>query len=178
MDSINKNQPEDNYESLSGEKGIKKIKELVDKASSCFFCTSPNSTLPVTARPMAVQDTDDQGNLWFLSAADSHKNKEISKDPKVQLFFQGSHHSDFLTVTGKASISRDKDKIKEFWNPIMKTWFTEGEDDPRITVIKVAVDNGYYWDTKNSMFVSLIKRLTGAVVGKTMDDSVEGKVTV
>ena len=27
-------------------------------------------------------------------------------------------------------------------------WFTEGVRDPRITVIKVTPEDGYYWDTK------------------------------
>lgn len=37
MDSINKNQPEDNRKDLSGKEAIKKMKELVEKANSCFF---------------------------------------------------------------------------------------------------------------------------------------------
>lgn len=73
---------------------------------------------------------DDAGHLWFLSADDSHKNQELEADPCVQLFFQGSAHSDFLMLSGTATISRDKAKIKELWEPIIKTWFTEGVDDP------------------------------------------------
>lgn len=45
-------------------------------------------------------------------------------------------------------------KIKELWEPIVKTWFTEGADDPRITAIKVAPAEGYYWDTKHGMAVA------------------------
>ncbi|MGE3509589.1 MAG: pyridoxamine 5'-phosphate oxidase family protein [Vicinamibacterales bacterium] len=33
-------------------------------------------------------------------------------------------------------------KIDELWEPLAKTWFTEGKDDPRITVIKVAPRRG------------------------------------
>jgi hypothetical protein len=60
----------------------------------------------------------------------------------------------------------------------MKTWFTEGEDDPRITVIGVKVEDGYYWDTKHGMMVAGIKMLIGAVTGKTLDDSVQGELNV
>lgn len=178
MDSINKNQTEDNYKDLSGEEGLKKMKELIDKASTCFFCTHAESDPIFATRPMAVQKTDDDGTIWFLSASDSHKNEEVSSDPWVQLLFQGSAHSDFLKLSGKASITRDKAVIKDLWNPMLKTWFTEGEDDPRITAIKVKVDEGYYWDTKHSMPVALVKRLVGAAIGKTLDDSIEGKIKV
>jgi len=51
---------------------------------------------------------------------------------------------------GKASISRDKEKIKQLWEPVVKTWFTEGVDDPRITVIRVTPNEGYYWTTKHA----------------------------
>jgi len=125
---------------------------------------------------MSVQQVDDQGNLWFLSAADSHKNAEIERDPTVHLFFQGSKHSDFLTLSGRASISRDRAKIEELWEPMVKTWFTEGKDDPRITVIKVTPNEGYYWDTKHGMAVAGVKMLVSAAIGRTLDDSIEGKL--
>ncbi|PBQ31048.1 general stress protein [Sphingobacteriaceae bacterium] len=176
MDSINKEQPEDNYKDLHGEEATQKIKELVNKANVCFFCSDITTGKDFETRPMSVQQLDDAGNLWFLSAHDSHKNKEIKSDDSVQLLFQGSSYSDFLTLYGKATISKDKEKIKELWQPILKTWFTEGVDDPRITVIKVEPEKGYYWDTKHNMAVGMIKRITGAIIGKTLDDSIEGKI--
>ncbi|MEP7254018.1 MAG: pyridoxamine 5'-phosphate oxidase family protein [Ginsengibacter sp.] len=178
MDSINKQQEEDNFENLEGEAAIKKIKELIDKAPSCFFCTHIETGKPFATRPMSVQQVDDAGNLWFLSANDSHKNQEIQNDIQVQLLFQGSNYSDFLNLSGKATVSEDKKMIDELWKPILKTWFTGGVDDPRISVIKVTPEEGYYWDTKHNMAVGLLKRLTGAIIGKTMDDSIEGNIEV
>jgi general stress protein 26 len=178
MDSINKNQPETNKENLNSTEAINKIKELVEKAESCFFCTSTSTGGSSGARPMNVRDVDDEGNLWFLSASDSHKNKELMLDPSVKLFFQGSAHSDFLQLNGTATITKDKSKIKELWSTPIKTWFTEGIDDPRITVIKVTPTEGYYWDTKHGNAVAGIKILVGAAIGKTLDDSIEGKIDI
>jgi general stress protein 26 len=135
MNSIDKNQPERNEENLNAEDAINKIKEIVKSAPNCFFCTGISSGGSDGARPMNVREIDDQGNLWFLSADDSHKNKELTADHSVKLYFQGSEHSDFLQLNGEATILRDKAKIQELWEPIIKTWFTEGVDDPRITVI-------------------------------------------
>ena len=132
----------------------------------------------MATRPMSVQKIDSEGNLWFLSANDSHKNAEIKKDPHVQLMFQGSAHSDFLNLFGRATITTDKKKIKELWEPIVKAWFTEGVDDPRITAIKVAPSEGYYWDNKHGNTIAYIKMLAGAAVGKTLDDSVTGSLKV
>ena len=178
MDSINRNQPEENHLDLFGSVAIDKMKELVDKSPTCFFCTAEATDGPHGARPMAVQKVDDAGNFWFLSADDSHKNLELAEDPSVRLYFQGSAHSDFMLINGVATISRDRAKIDELWNPIIKTWFTEGKDDPRITVIRVTPTEGYYWDSKHGSAVAGIKMLIGATVGKTLDDSIEGSLAL
>lgn len=178
MDSINRNQPEDNHQDLQRTQAGQKIKELATKTNTCFFCTQLSTGQPLTVRPMSVQKVDEQGNFWFLSANDSHKNQEIKSDDYVQLLFQGSAHSDFLSIYGMATISTDKELIKELWEPILKTWFTEGVDDPRITVIKVETKEGYYWDNKHGDAVALLKMAAGAVLGKTLDDSIEGQLTV
>src|SRR4051794_17602948 len=108
MNSINQEQPEENFENLQGTEASKKIKELAEKASTCFFCTNINTGKPFSTRPMSVQEVDDNGVLWFLSANDSHKNSHLSTDPTVQLLFQGSDYSDFLNLYGTATISTDK----------------------------------------------------------------------
>jgi len=178
MDSINQQQPEENRKDLQGNEAAKKIKELVNNAKTCFFCTNNNAGNEFATRPMSVQKIDDDGNLWFLSATDSHKNTELKTDSMVQLLFQGSAYSDFLNIHGIATVSRDKEKIKELWEPILKTWFTEGIDDPRISVIKVEPSEGYYWDTKHGAAIAFAKKLVGAAIGKTLDDSIEGTLKV
>lgn len=178
MDSINKNQPEENHKDLRAQDAVAQIKEVVKKAETCFFCTAVATGGSSATRPMNVRQVDDEGNLWFLSADDSHKNKELALDPSVKLYFQGSPHSDFLQLDGYATISKDKAKIKELWEFVIKTWFTQGVDDPRITVIKVVPSQGYYWDTKHGNAVAGIKMLFGAAIGKTLDDSVEGTLSV
>ncbi len=178
MDSINKEQPEENRQDLSRAEAAQKIRELGEKAQNCFFCTQITAGMAFKARPMAVKKIDEQGNCWFLSASDSHKNAELEADPRTQLLFQGSTHSDFLSLYGTAEISRDKTKITELWAPLVKTWFTVGIDDPRITVIKFTPREGYYWDTKHGTLVAFLKISAGAALGKTLDDSIEGKITV
>jgi general stress protein 26 len=178
MDSINQQQPEKNHQDLLGPDAVEKIRELVKKAETCFFCTAIRTGGAVTTRPMAVQQVDDRGSLWFLSANDSHKNQELATDPKVQLLFQGSPHSDFLMLYGQARVTRDRQKIEQLWSPILKTWFTEGVDDPRITVIEVQPHEGYYWDTKHNRAVAFAKMAAGALTGQTLDDSIEGKLRV
>jgi general stress protein 26 len=176
MDSINANQPEQNHQDLIGEDAVKKMRDFIDSTPSCFFVTNDGDGGQGDARPMNALQVDDLGNIWFISASDSLKNQELAADPSATLYFQGSAHSDFLHVEGVATVLRDRAKLKELWSFTMKTWFTEGEDDPRITLIKFAPTYGYYWDTKHGKAVAGVKMLIGAVIGKTLDDSIEGRL--
>ncbi|GGY69784.1 pyridoxamine 5'-phosphate oxidase family protein [Pseudoduganella sp. SL102] len=171
MDSINRNQPEHNHKDLTGHDAVKRIRHIVDDAESCFFVSSGTD-----ARPMSVLDVDEAGSLWFMSAADSHKNAEVAADPKVRVYFQASKHAGFLYLDGIATISRDPARIRELWSPELATWFTEGLGDPRITLIRVVPTDGYYWDNKHGNLVQGLKIMVGAAIGKTLDDSIEGRV--
>jgi len=176
MDSIQKNQPEDTKADLTGTGAAQRIKEIAEDAENCFFCTSATTGETEGVRPMNIRKVDDAGNLWFLSASDSRKNMELQADPHVRIFLQASKQAGFIFLDGSVEISRDRQRIDDLWDPVLKTWFTEGKDDPRVTVIKFTPGAGYYWDNKHGNFIAATKMLVGAAIGKTLDDSIEGKL--
>jgi general stress protein 26 len=176
MDSINRQQPEENRLDLRDDDAVHRIRDVVSKSATCFFCTRISTGDSNGTRPMSVRRVDDDGTVWFLSADDSHKNSELAQDDAVALFFQSSEHSDFLHLGGRASVTRDRGVIESLWEPVLRTWFTAGVDDPRITAIRVEPRHGYYWDNKHGNAVAGLKMLVGAALGKTLDDSIEGRI--
>ncbi|MBC7366262.1 MAG: pyridoxamine 5'-phosphate oxidase family protein [Undibacterium sp.] len=162
-------------ENLTHARAVEKIRDLAKAARICLFGTAP-ARFPLTVSPMAVQAVDEAGNLWFLSARSSVRNLHIGQDARVQLLFANTGDSQYLTVHGTATVSDDRALREKYWTPIAKTWMHGGVDDPELTVIKVAIKDGYYWDTEHGKAVALLKIAVGAVTGKTMDDSVEGNV--
>lgn len=162
---------------LSNEEAVAKLKKLAEDIRVCMFCTDLTH-VPFSTRPMSVQEVDEFGNIWFLSGADSDKNFDIKQDENVQLLFAKTASNEFLNVFGKAFIYKDKRTIEDKWNPIAKAWFNEGKDDPNLTVIRIQPDYTYYWDTKSGKVVSLLKIAVGAVIGKPLDDGIEGKLSV
>ena len=151
-----------------------RVWELMEKISICMLTTHDGEQ--IRSRPMAAFVRRDEDAVYFLGDAHRHKDEQIAENPNVGLAFADGHK--FVSVTGHAAVSHDKAKIKELWEPVIKTWFTGGVDDPRITVIKVTPTDGYYWDTKHGNMIAGIKMLIGAAVGKTLDDSIEGTLTV
>jgi len=169
---------EKNTENLTAQNAIDKLKELIKSESICFFCTQLTQQ-PITTRPMSTQKVDDEGNIWFMSSIKSNKNAEIVQDNnEVQLFYANSSDYEFLTVHGKASISTDRAKIHELWTPFAKAWFKDGKDDADISLIKIAPQSAYYWDTKNNKMITMIKMLASIVTDSAPDDGVEGSLTI
>lgn len=176
MDSTQQQKPADHLQDLHGAAAVQRLRDMVKDSPNCFFCTHEAPGCPSDTRPMNVREVDAEGNFWFLSSSDSLKNHELARDARVELFFQGAEHSGFLHVTGRASISRDPQRIADLWEPLLKNWFTGGQQDPRITVIKVAPDSGYYWDNQHGDLVAGIRIMLGAALGQTQDDGVEGSL--
>ena len=163
---------------LTANDAVEKIREIAKDANICMFVTNL-SDVPLMGRPMATQQVDDEGNIWFMSGKDSDKNSDVQNDSRVQLFYSHTGNYEYLSIYGNAELVYDRNKIEELWTPMAKTWFTKGKDDPDISLIKVIPEDAYYWDTKDNKMVSLIKFAMGAVGITPKDDGgVEGKLKV
>ncbi|MEO6232372.1 MAG: pyridoxamine 5'-phosphate oxidase family protein [Ferruginibacter sp.] len=164
-------------EDLANSEAIAKLKELAEKARNCIFSTNVSS-FPHTARPMALQEVDESGKLWFISSTESHKNAEIEKDNKVTLYFQNNGAYEFLVVSSYAQIHTDKPTIEKYWTSFANAWF-DGKDDPNVSVVSVDPVDSDYWDTKDGKIISFIKMSFMAVTGTKSDDAgLEGKLKV
>ena len=163
------------HKDLDNKEAVEKIISLVKEIKTGIFVTELTKT-PLQSRPMSIQDIDDEGNLWFISSANSNKNFEILKDNQVQLFFANNASSQYISIYGAASIYKDQAIIDELWSPVAKAWFEEGKNDPNVTVIKVTPSDAYYWDTKDGKVISLLKMAGSAIFGNTADIGVEGKL--
>jgi general stress protein 26 len=162
---------------LEGRDAIERIRDTLKRTDTCFFETRIGVGGTDGARPMGVREVDEHGRIWFLSDKDSHKNAEITADPRVTLYFQASEHSGFLRLSGRASlVPVTPELLDRLWSPLLKVWFTEGRDDPRISIIRFDPEAGYYWDNKHGDAVAGIKMLVGAAFGVTLDDGEHGQL--
>lgn len=165
-------------ENLNHQKAVEKLKELSESARICMFCTELEK-LPIRTRPMSLQETDKEGNLWFISGDDSNKNFEIKDDNRVQLLFMNNGNAEYLSIFGKAFIYKDKSTIEDKWSPLANAWF-DGKDDPNVSIIRVTPDETYYWDTKAGKLVTMLSFMGAAISGKKTDNSegLEGNLNV
>lgn len=159
---------------LNNDEAISKIKVLAEEIKTCMFCTYRDGK--IQSRPMSALDIDDEGNLWFMADRKSNKIEEIKADDTVELFYTKGYDM-FLSLHGKATLSYDRNKIEELWNPIIKVWMPGGVDDPDLSIIKFTFEEGYYWNNKHGKMVVAAKMVASLLTGKTMDDGIEGRLT-
>lgn len=161
---------------LSGPQAIETIKKLTEKAGVCFFVT--NIGKDAHSIPMSLQEVDEAGTLWFISSSESTHNQNLEKDPTAQLYFLNNGSYEYVSITGTATISKDKALIEKYYSHFADAWF-DGKDDPRITVIGVKPDDGYYYETKDNKVFAIAKMAFAAVTGAKIEDGgVEGGLSV
>ena len=166
------------YKDLYSKEAIEKLKEVCEKIRVCMLGTDLHK-IPMNTRPMAVQEVDEEGNLWFISSKTSNKNIEIGEFNRVHLIFADAGDSKFISLYGEATVYTDRATIEEKWSPMAKAWFEDGKDNPDVTIIRVTPVNAYYWDTQDGKMISLIKVAAAVVTGKThLDGSIEGNINV
>ncbi len=118
------------------------------------------------SRPMATHAIDDDGTMWFFTYENSNKVQEIQKNNRVSLVFSDTGAETYVATSGTGEIVKDRAKINELWNDVLKTWFPDGKDDPNITLLKVTTHSGEYWDRPGGKMMQLFEMAKGALTGQ------------
>lgn len=131
------------------------VVELVGRAQSAMLTTTtPNGDQ--VSRPMAVQETEFDGDLWFFADEASDKVRQIQAHPKVNVAFSNDKKSEWTSIAGTAEIVHDRAKAEDLWAKPLETWFPQGLETPGLTLIKVHADTAEYWDAANSKVKQLL----------------------
>ena len=151
------------------EDNLQKLREMVKEIDFCML-TTVDENGDLHSRPMSVNgDIDRDGDLWFFTNVSSHKVSEISRSPKVNVSFADPDNQHYVSISGKAELVRDRNKIEELWKPEFKMWFPEGKDDPQIALLRVNLEKAEYWDSPSSTIGYVLSFVSSLVTGREAD---------
>jgi len=159
------------------QKELKKIKERI-KDIRVAIMTTISSEGKLHSRPMATNEMEDDGSLWFFTDHSSEKVSELSRDNVVSLSYSNPDDNTYVCLTGEAEVVDDRMKMKELFNPIVKAWYPKGLDDPDMTLLKVTPQDAEYWDGSSSKMVVAFNMLKAVVTGKEYNEGEHGKVNL
>ena len=160
---------------MTTEKKLKELYELIDGMEIAMMTTRAPSGRLVT-RPMATQQQEDDADLWFVTNIEADKIDDIRHDPNVNLGYYDDGSKEWVSVSGKATITQDRAKIHELYAPDWRAWFGDeggekdgGPDDPRLALIFVDAETVHYMKAKHSKPVTLFEIAKGIVTGQQPD---------
>ena len=140
-----------------------KLWSMIKDIGTAMLTTEDDGKL--RARPMITAQKEFTGELWFFTRASSHKVDEVKSEHHVGVTYADVGKQDYVSLSGRATLVKDKAQVEAHWSEPMRTWFAKGIDDPEAALLKVTVDAAEYWDAPNSTMVhayGYIKaRLTG-----------------
>ncbi len=111
------------------------------------------------SRPMyALKFDENERKMYFFSSWHSLKNTELDKCNDVNISFSDPTKNVFVSISGEAVQNRsDRQKMRELWTPMCKTYFPKGVDDPELSLIIVTVKHVEYWDVHSRTMVEEAK---------------------
>ena len=118
---------------------------------------------------MSTQQVQTDGTIWFFTSDNTHKIEEIEAQPKVNVAYAKPDDNTYVSVSGTAEVSKDRAKIEELWNPILKAWFPDGLDDPSLCLLKINIDQAEYWESPSGTLVQLFGFVKALATGESAD---------
>jgi general stress protein 26 len=153
--------------------GVAKVAELA-KNIRIGMLTTVGPDGHFISRPMAQQEVEFDGDLWFFAERDSRKVAHIAADPHVSITL--TSNDTWISLDGEAEIVVDPVKAKELWNPWVEAWMPQGPQDPSVVLIKVSGHSAEYWDTPGGRIASVISFVKAKVTGERYDGGDNEKV--
>lgn len=154
---------------MANHENIKKMKSYIDQVKTAMMATNWEGDA-IRSRPMATLEVEDDGTIYFFTKDDSAKVDEIQEERELNLAYVDEDKGIWLSVSGRGSISHNRSKINELWNPSQKAWFPEGKDDPELAILKVKPHSAEYWDATSSTVRFLFNMAEAIVKGKTYSE--------
>lgn len=155
---------------------IRKLRELV-KDIDIGMLTTINEDGSLHSRPMSTNgQVEFDGDLWFFTYASSHKVTEVDQHQQVNVSFSSPDNQRYVSMSGKAQLVQDHNKIEELWKPELQAWFPKGLEEPDIALLKVSVDRAEYWDAPSSFVAHTIGLVKAIATGEKASSGENAKI--
>ncbi len=159
----------------SRSKQLDDLYALVDSIETAMF-TTRRSDGRLVSRPMATQKPEPIADLWFVTDVESSKLDELEHDPHVNLGYFDADRYEWVSVSGTATVSTDRDLIRSLYKPDWRVWFGKedevrdgGPDDPRLALVLVDADSVVYMKREKPKPVVLFEVAKGMITGDRPD---------
>ena len=169
MDATDRNRDDE----VPLEKKLDDLYELIDGIETAML-TTRRADGSLVSRAMQTQRRTAGTDLWFMTNIESEKFEELVLDPHVNVSYFRDRTREWVSVSGHAILSRDRDLIDSLYRPNWKPWLGDqgdglrdgGPRDPRIVLVLVEADSVVYSKNDRPMPLALFQVVKGMITGE------------
>lgn len=144
-----------------------KVTELI-KGIKVAMLTQINSHGRLVSHPMATQDVDFDGDVWFIAERSSEKVLDLAADNRVNVAYSGK--GSWVSLSGRAEVVDDPARLKEYWGMFTDAWMEGGPENPNNILIHVSAESAEYWGSPGSA----VTQIANFVKSKAKGERFEG----
>ncbi|GAA5531827.1 pyridoxamine 5'-phosphate oxidase family protein [Deinococcus aluminii] len=157
-----------NNEHPTREEAIKTLSHLIKDVKFAMLTVTTDQG-HLKAHPMTTQQTEFDGDVWFIGGKDTEQVQCMRARPQVNVSYADPGKNNYVSVSGTAQLVEDRAKLEELWSDFYKAYFPQGIDDPSIQLIKISAQGAEYWEGSGKM-KALFQMARAAVTGKPATD--------
>jgi len=161
---------------MSEKHSLDRVWDIIEKVGVCMLTT--NFVGGLRARPLEARPDRSAGLIFFVTDIHSAKEDEIEAKPDVGLAFVDSSDNAYLSITARASVSRDAEGIRAAWRKTDEVWWPGGPDDPNVCLLRVEPFKAELWDGPASAAVTAFEFAKARLTGTEPNVGENRKVTV
>lgn len=153
-----------------------KLWSMMKSARIAMLTTDDGGQL--RARPMAASQSEFDGTLWFFTHEQSSKVDEVQSEHQVGVTYADPGAQNYVSLSGTATLVRDRATLDAHWSDILTTWFPDGKDDPGLALLRVDVAAAEYWDAPNSKLLHAYGYVKAKLTGTPPQGAQNEKIVV
>jgi len=150
---------------------IGKLYEMIEDLDIAMMTTRRKDG-HLVSRAMSTQKHAPGADLWFVTSNATRKLDEVIEDPHVNLAYYKDRTREWISVSGLAEVTQDRNIIAQLYEEDWAAWFgREGDprhgtpDDPRIVLIGVEVHSAVFLEVDKPQPVVLFELVKGWITG-------------
>jgi general stress protein 26 len=153
-----------------------RIWDILEKTSVGMLTTRFSGGL--RARPLDARPDRKEGAIFFLTDVRGLKDDEIAADPSVCFVVVDANDKAYLSITGRASVSRDPVRAGLCWKKADGVWWPGGADDENVRVLRLDPATAELWDGPKISAVAAYEFAKARMTGEKPDLGENRKVVV
>lgn len=147
--------------------GLKTLASLIGDVRFAML-TTLTAEGHLHSRPLTTQQTEFDGDVWFIVARDGEAVADIQARPQVNVSYAHPGKGAYVSLSGQAELVDDPAKLDELWSDAYKAFFPQGKADPNLQLIKIHARGAEYWEGDGKVR-TLLELAKGLITGQQAD---------